>query len=60
MRTRDYIDEISYILDVDFIPEDKAYYEAWPEPFKSEALQALKERQENFNQMSKDKLKNFE
>lgn len=56
----DYAKEISWISDPDYIPEPISYYDAWPEPHRSWALQALDYRFTNFDQIAKDKLKSFE
>lgn len=55
-----YTKEIQWISNVDFIPNEPSYYEAWPEPYKSAALEELKYRNDYFDELSQAKLKSFE
>lgn len=59
--TSSYRQEITWIEnEVDFVPDDKEMYMRWPEPWRTRALKALKNRAKNFDQMTKNKLKRYE
>lgn len=45
--------------EVDYVPDEKEYYEKWPEPWRTKALKALKNRSKSFSVMTKDKKRKF-
>ena len=55
----DYEKEISFIYDVDYVPEEIDVYKGWPEPYRAQALKALKRRFANFDAWANDRKQSF-
>jgi len=58
---QEYRKEINFIAtEVDFVPDSRSEYEKWPEPWRSQALEALAYRKTMFDALCDTRLSEWE